>query len=75
MVNIDGTETSYTCVGAQTIEVVTVPAGTVDFSITYVAGNYEEEHSFVVTAPDGSTTADGPNPAEGVVVSSGSICP
>ena len=75
VVNIDGTETSYTCVGSQTIEVVTVPEGTIDFSITYVAGNYEEEHSYIITAPDGSTTSDGPNPAEGVVVSSGSICP
>ncbi len=75
VVNIDGTETSYTCVGSQTIEVVTVPEGTVDFSITYVAGNYESEHSFVITAPDGSQTADGPSPTEGVVVSSGNICP
>lgn len=75
IVDIEGTETSYTCVGSQTIVVVTVPEGTVDFSVTYVAGNFEEEHSYVITAPDGSTTADGPNPAEGVVVSSGSICP
>lgn len=71
---VNGVSTDYTVAnGYQHIEMVDVPADST-VQISYTAGSYEEEHSYVITAPDGTVYADGPNPAEGTVVDSENIC-
>ncbi|VAW15087.1 hypothetical protein MNBD_BACTEROID03-2182 [hydrothermal vent metagenome] len=69
-VNIDGTSTDYTIEdGAAATHTITVPDGTTELVFTYVAGNFEGEHSFVITAPTGELALeDGPGPATGVLV-------
>lgn len=73
-VTVDGVATDYSCVGTDTTVVVSVPMGA-DFSIVYTDGDYEEENSYTITAPDGAMLSDGPNPVVGTVVDSGNICP
>ncbi len=67
---IDGTVTEYTFTsGSEASFTVTVPDGTTEFFFTYISGNFEGEHSYVITAPTGETAIeDGPGPATGEVV-------
>ncbi len=69
-VTIDGvvSEITFTS-GSSASFTVNVPVGTTEFFFTYVAGNFEGEHSYVITAPTGELAIeDGPGPATGVLV-------
>lgn len=71
---VNGVSTDYTVVnGYEQIEMVDVPFNST-VQITYTAGSYEAEHSYVITAPDGTVYADGPSPAEGTIVDSENVC-
>lgn len=67
---IDGVVTDYTFTsGSEAAFTVNVPDGTTEFFFTYVAGNFEGEHSYVITAPTGELAIeDGPNPGTGELV-------
>ncbi len=69
-VNIDGTVTEYTLeAGSATSHNVDVPEGTTELVFTYVAGRFEEEHSYEITAPtDELAIKDGPTPSQGELV-------
>ena len=54
-------------------QIISVPAGA-SFVVTYTDGAYEGEHSFVITAPDGTVYADGPAPTVGTVIDSANVC-
>ncbi len=68
-VDIDGVATTYTLVAGENGEdTFTVPEGTTSLTVTYAAGAWESEVSYVILDPNGnSAAADGPNPAVGVV--------
>ncbi|NER16211.1 hypothetical protein [Spongiivirga citrea] len=69
-VTIDGTATDYTFTsGSAASFTITVPADAMELSFVYVPGNFEGEHSYTLTAPNGDTAAaDGPGPTPGEIV-------
>jgi len=68
-VTIDGVNTDLTASGTGTIHTVNVPDGTETLEFTYFSGNFEEEHSYVITAPSGIIlNEDGPNPTPGNIL-------
>ncbi|MFD0860792.1 hypothetical protein ACFQ1M_01120 [Sungkyunkwania multivorans] len=70
-VSIDGAlpATPYTLLAGSAGEAkFTVPDGATDLVVSYVDGNFEEEHSYQIIAPNGFTAAeDGPNPRVGPI--------
>lgn len=73
----NGVISQYATDGANTVFDVTVQEDA-PFSFTYIGGTpgggpgapgYEEENSYILTAPDGTVYQDGPLPAYGVIVS------
>jgi len=67
---LDGvvTELTFTS-GSEASFTFNVPPGTTEFFFTYVPGNFEGEHSYVITAPTGELAIeDGPGPAPGELV-------
>lgn len=84
---IDGVSTNYSVpntggggVPGTVTEMFNVPAGS-SLQLTYTpnggagAPGYEEENTYVITAPDGTIYADGPVPAAGTIVDSDNTCP
>ncbi len=70
-VTIDGVDTDYTMAnGLATVSfTISVPAGTTELIFTYVAGAFEEEHTFELIAPSGEIAASGgPGPTPGEIV-------
>lgn len=68
-VTIDGTSTDYTTAGTEDTHIISVPDGTEELTFSYTSGNFEGEHSYTLTAPNGETAAqDGPGPAVGEIV-------
>ena len=67
VVNIDGNSTIYTFTsGFDETFTITIPEGTSVFTFTYEAGNWEEEHTYTLTDPNGVVVLDeGPNPTTG----------
>lgn len=55
VVLIDGVATEYSASGAETVATITVPAGTSRFLVTYVAGDWEGENTYVLKDPNGAT--------------------
>jgi hypothetical protein len=79
-VSINGVETDYEpAAGAgggvptSDTQMFSAPADA-SLVITYTDGAYEGEHSFVITAPNGTVTADGPSPTVGTVLDSANVC-
>lgn len=72
---IDGVSTDYTIEdGSEGTVMFTVPPGAQSLVLIYTAGNFEGEHIYSITAPDGGVAAsDGPGPLAGEIVLS--ICP
>jgi len=68
-VEIDGVGTNYTLEGGSSgSSTFTVPEGTSTLVLTYVPGSFEEEHSYEILDPFGSTAAaDGPEPVVGEI--------
>lgn len=69
-VEIDGgAAEAYTILGGDSGEAVfNVPEGTTSLVVSYVPGNWEEEHSYQIIAPNGFLAAeDGPEPREGPI--------
>lgn len=87
-VEADGMSTDYACqdldgaVGVPETQIVEVSIGDgSDYTISYTSGGgtgagpgWESENEFVITAPDGTTYADGPIPTEGVIVTGTNNC-
>ena len=71
---VDGTPTTYTTTGFGSTFIVSVSDG-VSVELAYTSGNFENEHSYVVTRPDGTTFSAGPSPATGVVLTETNSCP
>ena len=66
-VSIDGSITSYTAFGNQTIETIEVTSGA-DITLTYSPGFWEGENSYLLIDDQGTTVfQDGPFPATGLV--------
>lgn len=64
IVNIDGTETSYTMESGSTLTLTfEVPATAETISIIYTSGDWDSEVTFQIEASNGNTVVDeGPNP-------------
>jgi hypothetical protein len=69
VVDIDGTSTDYTFTsGSEASFTVNVPCDTSALTMTYVAGNFESEHTYEITAPtDELAASDGPSPSAGEI--------
>ncbi len=72
---INGVEESrHMAKTSQTVDTLYIPDGST-FSLTYTSGQYENENSYTLTDPNGTTVfSDGPNPATGTVYSATSAC-
>ena len=68
-VTIDGVSTDFTASGTGTIHTVNVPDGTETLMFEYLPGNFESEHSYTITSPNGIVVkADGPAPTAGEIL-------
>lgn len=69
----------YTIDGPTETFTIPIPEGQ-DYTFTYVPGNYEEEHRFTLTSPDGTVVAEegcpdyGCEPTPGLIASGTNIC-
>ena len=68
-VEIDGVGTDYTLEGGSSgSSTFTVPEGTSTLVVSYVPGNFEEEHSYEILDPfDQTAASDGPEPKVGPI--------
>ena len=71
---------TYEIDGPSETFIIPIPNG-IDYTFTYVTGNYEEEHRFKLTSPDGTVVAEegcldyGCEPTPGLIISGTNICP
>lgn len=77
-VTINGVSTDYTADADEFETTISVPAGA-DFTISYTAGDYEEEHHLEIQLPDGSWIFwgdqwSGANIPEGLLYNTGNPC-
>ncbi|HCQ29605.1 MAG TPA: hypothetical protein DIU39_04915, partial [Flavobacteriales bacterium] len=72
---VDGAEEGrYMAKTYQTIDTLYIPDGST-FYLTYTSGSYENENSYTLKDPSGTTVySDGPNPTTGTVYSATSAC-
>ena len=58
VVSLDGEQTTYFADGVGQTEIITIAAGTSEFTFTYTAGSWEGENLYILTDPNGVVVLD-----------------